>query len=298
MGLFDAITGAVIGTADIGLGIANTVLAQKNADRNYGQQQDVLSWQKSAQEKTWLREDTAVQRRVADLKAAGLSPTLAAGSAASTSSPVSVSAPQRQHTDINQRYAEQAATMMALMRGRKDITKTEAETQYIASQIAHTNLLNQRQRDVNQYANARERAALQRELIAEAIGGQELRQAIVNADASAGVAQRREVRENIENNRNNLLKVMEEREADIVRDLGILNSSHGGSGTYHNVINAVNQLGNPKVRGVLDSAARTLGSRLGLGLGSEQSVDLPKTKFTAQDRYRYHYMRKGGSGFN
>lgn len=39
----------------------------------------------------WDREDNAVQRRVKDLEAAGLSPTLAAGSAAASSSPITVS---------------------------------------------------------------------------------------------------------------------------------------------------------------------------------------------------------------
>lgn len=40
------------------------------------------------QRQTWNREDNAVSRRVEDLRRSGLSPTLAAGSAATTSAPI------------------------------------------------------------------------------------------------------------------------------------------------------------------------------------------------------------------
>ena len=76
-------------------GLASAGLQKRISDQNYQAQVDTLNWQKEAQQTTWNREDNAVQRRVADLKAAGLSPILAAGSAASTSSPATVITPQR-----------------------------------------------------------------------------------------------------------------------------------------------------------------------------------------------------------
>ena len=72
------------------------------------------------QRKTWEREDTAVQRRVKDLKDAGLSPVLAAGSAASTSAPIRVEAPQ-----IERRVGAQEA----------NIGQTKAQTKLTEAQL-------------------------------------------------------------------------------------------------------------------------------------------------------------------
>lgn len=72
-----AIAGGITGLAQLG---ANIWSAQKQLEYN---QRD-FDYQRAIQQETWNREDNAVQRRMADLKAAGLNPNLAAGSAASS----------------------------------------------------------------------------------------------------------------------------------------------------------------------------------------------------------------------
>ena len=86
--MLGAIGGAIAGASALG-SIGNTFMQWQN-----------LQYQKDLQKKLFRREDDSVQRRVEDLKNAGMSPVLAAGQGASAGPAISTKPPQ---SDITER---------------------------------------------------------------------------------------------------------------------------------------------------------------------------------------------------
>ncbi len=82
-------------------------------DLNYQLQLNNLAYQKDLQKLMFQREDNAVQRRVSDLRKAGLSPTLAAGSSAGAGSVISTVAPQKLSNLQGYLALAQVGTMIA-----------------------------------------------------------------------------------------------------------------------------------------------------------------------------------------
>lgn len=93
-----------------------------SSERNRDDQNSLLHYQKMMNQAQMDREDSAVQRRVKDMRKAGINPLMAAGNPASSSSVSTPSAPAR----VPQRVSP--IDLMAYEQGKANVAKTHAET--------------------------------------------------------------------------------------------------------------------------------------------------------------------------
>lgn len=118
-------------------------LEKDYASKNFNMQEDLVDWSKEAQQTTWNREDNAIQRRAADLQAAGLSKTLAAGGAAGaspaahiSSSPISAPSgvPQMKPAQFNRTGADPSTIIMSAISMANEFSRTKADVKLADAQ--------------------------------------------------------------------------------------------------------------------------------------------------------------------
>lgn len=118
------------GVADVGNTVGNFLSSASDAKwnmYNYLAQKEQQRYDRQMQERMLMREDTAVQRRTADLKAAGINPILAAGQSASAGPVIHSQAPRGEGSKFPQMQTEAIPLLLSLMKQQAEIGKTKRD---------------------------------------------------------------------------------------------------------------------------------------------------------------------------
>lgn len=113
--------GTALGLGALVSGIGSGLGLLENS-QNLNFQKENLAYQKDLQNRLFEREDNSVQRRAADLKAAGLSKTLAAGSSANAGAVVKTEAPKNN-------YSDKIMGALSLMNTFTNIAQSQSQTE-------------------------------------------------------------------------------------------------------------------------------------------------------------------------
>lgn len=112
-------------------GLASTAVNYYQNKKNVEAQSANLDYQKALQQKIFEREDSAVQRRQADLRAAGLNPFLASNQSAGAGSTVSTQAPQ---SDFKPNFQENVGAAVDMVNALESLKQQTLYTQYMKMQ--------------------------------------------------------------------------------------------------------------------------------------------------------------------
>lgn len=160
LGMVGSLLGAgVQAGSDVLINKANREHETRLNEQNIAFQRETNAKNEALMRESWLRDDNAVQRRTKDLEAAGMSPLLAAGSAAGNSGTVSMQSPEAKHR--SEYKSPQVGAM--LQQGLMQAAALRAQSELAEK----ANELQSEQIDVNrqQAATAQEQAATARKSI-------------------------------------------------------------------------------------------------------------------------------------